>query len=386
MKRALLVAACLLSMAQAVQAAPVRDAHWALLGNQLFPAMLDLGASTAQEAPALQEVLARRRGRFDACQHETACILRAASWSDAEITSVASLAAKRPAAAWRKVSLADDGVAAQLTRELRGLNSIIAVYGQGAAPRYPKIDGPLEAVGSKLFNDSVADAVLLGEASEDEAALALDPSLAMALALLDVNDRSEAVEFEPLEAKFNADALARARMLDWSQYRYTAIVVPGMGPENLATPLSARGKLRVRLAAQRFAQGDVAFVMMSGASVHPKGSRFVEAVEMRKALMKRYGVPADRIIIEPYARHTTTNLRNATRRLIALGAPLDRNGLVITDVDQSRYIGSPEFDKRNLQELGYQPATIGARISPTELVFRPAAASARMDPKDPLDP
>src|SRR5450830_538223 len=144
MKRAILVAACLLSMAQAVQAAPVSDSHWALLGNQLFPAMLDLGASTAQEAPALQEVLARRRGRFDACQHETACILRAASWSDAEITSVASLAAKRPAAAWRKVSLADDGVAAQLTRELRGLNSIIAVYGQGAAPRYPKIDGPLE--------------------------------------------------------------------------------------------------------------------------------------------------------------------------------------------------------------------------------------------------
>src|SRR5450830_1587466 len=198
MKRAIVLAVSLAaSLLSAAQAAPVRDAHWALLGNQLFPAMLDLGADTAQAAPALKDVLARRRVRFDACQHEAACVLRAASWSDAEITTVATLAAKRPATSWRKVSLADDGVAAQLTRELRGLNSIIAVYGQGAAPRYPKIDGPLEAVGSKLFNDSVADAVLLGEASEDEPALALDHSLAIALALLDVNDRSEAVEFEP---------------------------------------------------------------------------------------------------------------------------------------------------------------------------------------------
>ena len=150
--------------------------------------------------------------------------------------------------------------------------------------------------------------------------------------------------------------------------------------------LSARGKWNVRLAAKRFADGEAPFIIFSGASVHPKGTRFVEAVEMRKALIERFGVPAEAIIIEPYARHTTTNLRNVTRRLIAMGAPLDKDSLIVTYTNQSRYIESQEFTSRNLKELGYLPGTVGARLSPTELVFRPSAKSLRIDPADPLDP
>ena len=127
-------------------------------------------------------------------------------------------------------------------------------------------------------------------------------------------------------------------------------------------------------------------IILSGASVHPKGTRFVEAVEMRKALIERFGVPAESIIIEPYARHTTTNLRNVTRRLIAMGAPLDKDALIVTYTNQSRYIESAEFASRNQKELGYLPGTVGARLSPTELIFRPSAKSLRIDPLDPLDP
>jgi len=107
---------------------------------------------------------------------------------------------------------------------------------------------------------------------------------------------------------------------------------------------------------------------------------------MRRALIERFGVPAEAIIIEPYARHTTTNLRNITRRLAAMTAPLDKDTLIITNVGQSSYIESPDFSARNLKDLGYVPGTVGARLSPNELTFRPSIKSLRIDPSDPLDP
>nr|WP_315221384.1 YdcF family protein [uncultured Duganella sp.] len=375
-----LIALSLLVIQQA-QAAPVRDKHWALLANQLFPALVDLGAARpAEKAPAA------RRARIEACQQDTACVLGASLWTDAEISDFASRAAKAPATTWRKSTLADDGAQAQVARELRGLNSIIQVYGQGSAPRYPLVDGPIDAPGSNLFNAAVKDALALAKAGEDDPLLPLDPSLPLALALLDANDRADAVAFEPLDLAHNGGALGRSGIIDWKLYRYSAIIIPGIGPENVGMALSARGKWNVRLAAKRFADGEAPFIIFSGASVHPKGTRFVEAVEMRKALIERFGVPAESIIIEPYARHTTTNLRNVTRRLIAMGAPLDKDSLIVTYTNQSRYIESQEFASRNLKELGYLPGTVGARLSPTELTFRPSPKSLRIDPADPLDP
>jgi hypothetical protein len=370
-----------LLLAQQAYAAPVRDQHWARLANQLFPALVDMGAARPGAAMPVE-----RRIRIDACKQEVACLLNASLWTDAEIDAVAATAAKAPAASWRKATLADDGVKAQVSRELRGLNSIIQVYGQGAAPRYPLVDGPIDVPGSLLFNAAVKDAIALAKASEDDPALPLDPSLPLAIALLDANDRADAIAFEPLDLAHNGAALGRAQIIDWKLFRYTAIIIPGIGPENVGMALSTRGKWNVRLAAKRYADGEAPFIILSGASVHPKGTRFVEAVEMRKALIERFGVPAESIIIEPYARHTTTNLRNVTRRLVALGAPMDKDSLIVTYTNQSRYIESQEFTSRNLKELGYLPGTVGSRLSPTELTFRPSAKSLRIDPLDPLDP
>lgn len=370
-----------LLLAQQAHGAPVRDQHWSLVASQLFPALVDMGAARLGAAAA-----PGRRARIDACQQEPACVLNASMWTDAEIAGTAAAAAKAPAASWRKSTLADDGAPAQVARELRGLNSILQVYGQGAAPRYPLIDGPIDPAGSARFHAALKDALWLAKAGADDPALPLDPSLRLAVALLDVNDRNDAVAFEPLDLAHNGAALGRSGIIDWKLYRYAAIIIPGVGPETVGMPLSARGKLNVRMAARRFADGEAPFVILSGASVHPKGTRFVEAVEMRRALIERFGVPAESIIIEPYARHTTTNLRNVTRRLVAMGAPLDKDSLIITNVDQSRYIESQEFAARNLKELGYAPGTVGARLSPTELTFRPSAKSLRIDPADPLDP
>jgi len=214
----------------------------------------------------------------------------------------------------------------------------------------------------------------------------LDPSIALAIALIDANDRRDAVLFEPLDQAHNGAPFALAKKTDWQRYRYSAIIIPGVGPENPALSISARSKLHLQLAARRFAQGDVAFIITSGAAVHPKGSTYVEAVEMRRTLVERFGIPAERIVIEPYARHTTTNLRNATRRLHAMGAPLDKPTLIVANASQSRYISSPEFAARNPAELGYDPGAIGTRHSPYEVEFTPSARSLRVDPWDPLDP
>lgn len=370
------------AIALPLQAAPAVDQQWALLATRMFPFVASVKAGAGQPYAALASVLDARRKRIDACQLAPKCLLLAATWTDAEMDAVAAAV---PASA-NRAALADDGIRAQVARELRGLNAVLQTYGFGTQARYPMIDGPVEQTGGADFKALVADAIWLADAGKNDPAVRLDPSLALAIALVDVSERHDAVAFEPLDAAHNAAPFALARTLDWKRYRYSAIIIPGVGPENPTISLSARGKLHLQLAARRFAQGDVAFIITSGAAVHPKGSHFVEAVEMRKALIERYRIPAERIVIEPYARHTTTNLRNATRRLHAMGAPLDKPTLIVANADQSRYITSPEFAARNPAELGYDPGTVGTRLSPYEVEFTPSLHSLRVDPWDPLDP
>jgi hypothetical protein len=375
-----LVLGAALAAALPAHAAPAGDQQWSLMAGRMFPLVSTV--KPGHVPPALAAVLETRRKRIDACQLAPKCLLLAATWNDADMEAVA--AAVPPAA--NEPLVADDGIRAQVVRELRGLNAVLQTYGFGTQPRYPTIDGPVEPTDGADFQALVADAVWLADAGRNDPAVSLDPSLALAIALIDVNERHDAVAFEPLDRTHNAAPIALARKTDWTRYRYTAIVIPGVGPENPTIPLSARGKMHLQLAARRFAQGDVAFIITSGAAVHPKGSRFVEAVEMRRALIERFHIPPDRIVIEPYARHTSTNLRNATRRLVALGAPLDKPALIVSNAEQSRYITSPEFAARNPAELGYDPGVIGRRLSPYEVEFTPSLHSLRVDPLDPLDP
>jgi len=357
--RAGAVGALLLLLAAPAPAAPARDVHLATLAARLFPHLRGLPTSPARQ---------RRR---DACAGRAACLVEAAVWRDDERESMARRAP-------------DDAEA--IRREIDGLNEVLRVYGVGKLPRYPLVDGSDEPFGSPAFAAKVADAAMLADVQRDDPAVAGDYSLSLALALLDANDKDAAVAFEPLDARFNAAALAKARGVDWSRFRYAAIVALGVGPDDLVTPLSARGKVNVRLAAERFAQGLAPFIIVSGSAVHPRDTRHVEAFEMQRALIDRFGVPAAAIVVEPYARHTTTNLRNATRRLHALGAPLSQDVLVVSNVGHIDAIVSPAFATRNQAELGYQPGTITRRPSPNEAVFRPLAASLRYDPIDPLDP
>lgn len=359
----------------------VRDTVAESLSKRLFPLLDALGHDPAalNALQARPDVAAMLRARYDrraACGTDVGCVAQAMIWTDGEAQV---LAAAVPGQGM------DDGAAAQAAREIAGVNAIVRTYGLGQVPAYPQIDGagtidPLE------IRSRLQAAAWLSQTVRAGSVQALDPSIDFALALLDGSDRTDAIGYEPLLGGLNAPAMKRAKGLDWKRYRYSAMIVTGVGPEVDDMPLSPFGKYHLRLAAQRFAAGDVPFLIVTGGRAHPRATRFAEAEQMRRALIDRYGIPAEAIVIEPYARHTTTNLRNATRLLMAMGAPLDRDALVVCNPAQSAMIENPEFVVRNQRELGYQPGRIGARVSPTELEFRPSAQSARVDPRDPLDP
>jgi hypothetical protein len=386
------LAALAMVAAQPSLTAPVRDGHFAALGERLFPALTSIDGATLPDsggdAGAISTMLSSRRQRMAACNAVPECVISAALWTDAERDALAKAAElvlskrNRP-----NDQVPDDGVRPEVEREIAGLNSILKVYAMGMTPRYPRIDGPDPSEGGLEARQRIVQSVEFSQTSQDDPVTVLDPSIGLSLALLDVAGRDDAAAWEPLDSDaHNGQALALAKRVDWSRYRYTAIIVPGEGPDDLLTPLSPMGKARIRLAAGQYRDGVAPFIIVSGGAVHPRGTHHVEASEMRRGLIERFGIPTDHILIDPYARHTTTNLRNAARLLMALHAPMDRDALVVTSAEQSRYIESPGFAERSQHELGYQPGTLGKRLSSTALPFRPAVLSRRHDPLDPLDP
>ncbi|SFK56961.1 DUF218 domain-containing protein [Sphingomonas sp. NFR04] len=382
--RALLSSAALALTVFAAPASAADDAVMAALSARLFPTLDAAGHDLAAleriaHAPGMESVLRARRERRAACGQDLACRAQALLWSEPEAAALRSAVA-----AENRLPTAEDGRAAQLDREIAGINGIVRIYALGATPA-TAIDGP-GPIAPKEIAARLQAADWIADMPRDGSAQRLDPSIDYVLALLDASDRTDAIGHEPLTGGANAAPMARAKRLDWKRYRYSAMIVTGVGPEIEGEPLSPFGKYHLRLAARRFAQGDIAFILVTGGRAHPRATPFTEADEMRKALIARYGIPADAIISEPYARHTTTNLRNASRLLAAMGAPMQMEAVIVCNPLQSGYIESARFTERNATELGYQPGTVVRRVSPTELVFHPSRASERVDPRDPLDP
>lgn len=274
------------------------------------------------------------------------------------------------AAAWRDAAL--------------GINHVIDVYGVGTAPLYPDIDSVAFSVKSPGFIQmvrTVADVL-----NEEQSTVFFQPSLRFALHLLQINRRDEAGRFEPLETGENAAALRRIRTISWNDFPYSLILVPGYGTDRPAWNLAPQGRLRLEIAVRRFKEGKAPFIAVSGGYVHPNQTAYCEAIEMKKALIEDFGVPADRIIVDPHARHTTTNLRNVARLMYRYGIPFERKALVTTDRFHSAYIESEAFHKRFEDELGYQPVRILGRVSIFDLEFVPQVDALQIDPMAPLDP
>lgn len=215
---------------------------------------------------------------------------------------------------------------------------------------------------------------------------AFEPALLALDAELLAQGRDEAVRYEPLDGGENAAAIAYAKTVDWSKWPFPAIVVPGLGPTDLSAPLSDGGRERCDLAFARWQAKLAPLIVTSGGHVHPDRTPYAEALEMKKYLLGR-GVPASAVIVDPYARHTTTNLRNVARLAARYGLPGDRPMLLTSDWGQTIYMNDPTiFSKRCDAELGYRPFALVTQLSNNDSCFWPSAASLQQDPRDLLDP
>ncbi len=204
-------------------------------------------------------------------------------------------------------------------------------------------------------------------------------------AVLTQQQRDEAGRYEPMEEGENAAALQAMAEIDWDSYPYSLILVPGMGPDNYEEPLDQAGAFRCDLAVQRLWGGLAPFILTSGGHVHPDRTPYCEAIEMKKYLMNTYDVPESKLLVDPHARHTTTNLRNLARLVLRYGIPPEKPVLVTTDMGQSIYISSM-IAGRCEEELGYLPyrQVLSLGMTDTCLLIDPTSLYA--DPSDPLDP
>ncbi len=342
------------------------------------------------------------RQALHSCRQDPDCLIQPLIWKDEETQEVSSALDNIHKKDLRFRKILDEelhergtyvmyeqrGMATALAKAwvlcAHGINETLTVYGEGATPKYPKIDSVRSDVRSNLFRQRIFE--LVKRSSEKKSNLFFESSLDISLQLLAFNHRDEAGRFEPLEKNINKAAVRFVPSIHWDSYPYSVIVVPGAGPEDPNTALSDMGRQRTELAAGAYREGKAPFILVSGGFVHPSQTRFAEAVEMKKFLMQTEHVPEKSILVDPHARHTTTNMRNAAREIYRYNIPMSKPALVISDSSQITYIQGHPFAIRCQDELGYLPYQIVTRPSKTSLGFLPKIESLQENPLDPLDP
>jgi len=367
----------------------------------------EVGAAI-RASQAWQTASARRDQRIRmavaACAIDAACRVRSFLWTETE--AAAALVALRSALEppGRIAALADklrargdyalyagmtdrDLITATWRDVTEGHNRILRVYGLGEAPRYPAIDSILFPPEGDLWPGVLIEATdhLLAAVANDAQPRA-DLAHRLALQLLYLNERENAASFADLDSSHNAAALARIAAVDWARYPYTVILVLGDGPDRPDQLIGTYGKLRIARAARLYHEGMAPVLIVSGGNVHPALTPVNEAIEMKRELMVRYAIPESAIIIEPHARHTTTNFRNSARLMLRYAIPIDRPAIATTSTGHSLYASGEAFDARGIEELGYVPRQVVQRMPPYEFAFLPDPRSTHRDNRDPLDP
>ena len=266
----------------------------------------------------------------------------------------------------------------------KGMNRILSVYCLGHDPRYKEIDKVSFDVSTKDYRERLR--ARIKEIQPSQHSLFFEPTLNFALALLEINRRDEAGRYEPLEQGENKAAVQHLKNIKWSDYPYTFILVLGSGGQDLSTRISRIGAQRTDVAAQLFLQHKAPLIIVSGGHVHPMQTPYCEAIEMKRYLMEKYKIPETNILVDPHARHTTTNFRNGARLVFRYRIPASLTALVTSSETHIASSASDEFRIRCLNELGYFPMEFIKRISPVAAEFKPSVASLFFDANDPLDP
>lgn len=271
-------------------------------------------------------------------------------------------------------------------QDARGVNFAIGVYAEGQKPNYPNIDSIGYNVQNRAFVGFLKTATETIAAEIKPQTLFFEPSLTAALRFIEVNDREQAADFEPMAETVNRPTLDRVKKLNWNNYKYTALLVLGSGPSEPGVAISGEAMMRLRMAATQFRAGLAPIMVVSGGKVHPDKTKFCEAEEMKRYLVQKLGIPADAILIDPHARHTTTNIRNTARLLFRYGLPIDKPAVVSSASMHIASVMSDGFDKRCLNELKLMPFRKGNRLTATEAEFYPLTDALHINPTEPMDP
>lgn len=269
-------------------------------------------------------------------------------------------------------------------QDAKGINRVIDIYALGKKPNYPAIDSISFDVKDKQYPALMYD--LSASVLEDckTTRLFFYPAITFALRCLEINGREQAGDYEPMISTVNKAAVDRIKNISWKKYPYTLILVPGAGPEKADVALSAEGMLRCRIAVRHYLEGMAPFIMVSGGKVHPFKTKYNEAEEMKLYLVKTLNIPESAVIMEPHARHTTTNMRNCARLIYRYKIPADKPFLTSTTKAQSFAITN--MATRCERELHYVPYKVGKRLSETDQEFYAVKEALQINADEPLDP
>lgn len=270
-------------------------------------------------------------------------------------------------------------------QDAKGINFVIGVYGEGKKANYPLIDSTSFEVRGRNYAGLTYNLASLLSIENKYNALFFQVPLCASLHLLEMNERNMAADYEPMTAGENKAAIEKIKTVNWKSFAYSVILVPGAGPDDPKVALSAEGMMRCRLAAIQYKNHDAPFIVVSGGKAHPYKTKFCEAMEMKKFLVENLHIPASAIIIDPHARHTTTNMRNTVRMMFRYGIPFDKPGVTCTTRGQSTMIGMTLIE-RCIRELGEAPYKNGKRLSETAIEFYPLIQALHITPSEPMDP
>jgi hypothetical protein len=270
--------------------------------------------------------------------------------------------------------------------ELAAVNNVVDIFGEGKASTKGPVDVAEYDTQSLAYRQTLSTlARNVIEASASSPSF-FQQAVLYSCYLLIANRSDYAVRFPGLDTVENADAALALTHTVWANYKYSAILVPGLGPDIAGVSLSAGGRARLRIAVRRYLEGLAPVIIVSGGFVHPPHTESNEAIEMRNVLIEEFGVPSNAVLVEPFARHTITNLRNVTRLLVRYGMSLDKPVLITTDIYQTSSINSSQFRDRCLKTLGYLPYRNVEQLSPVDTSLQMNQDSLQLDPRDPLDP
>ncbi len=380
---------------------------WVIAKNYFATSLL-YGDSTLSKrllgTPEFQQVLAGRHERYLRSRDckDVPCFLESFKWQAVEIDALVELLVREAEKDEALKSRLNDqllpsgayGVAAQtpasqyfgkaLRQDLDAMNYVIDVYAGAKKPNYPSIDSISFDITKLAYVTLLSDArldVLQDIRRPDDA---FYETLLTAVRLLEINERWDAAQLEPLIMLENKPAYEAIRKTDFDRYPYALLLTLGAGPSIYDQPISPGGMLRSRMAARAYFDGKAPFIVVSGGRVHPYKTPYIEALQMKKYLMEVLNVPEDAILIDPHARHTTTNLRNTARIMLRYGFPTDKYGIVTSS--KAHIDAVEKMADRCLKELGYVPYELGKRVSEVIIEFKPRPEALTIDPDEPLDP